>query len=57
MGELSNFEWIRASGYFGEPLVQVITPHVPVTVSLKPTPDRAQALNCLIQLSSAREIF
>ena len=29
-------------------LEQVITPHVPITVRLKPTPDRAQALNCLV---------
>ena len=28
-------------------LEQVITPRVPITVRLKPTPDRAQALNCL----------
>ena len=31
---LSNFNWTRTSGYFGEPLVQVTTPNV--------------ALNCLI---------
>ena len=50
--------------WFGEFLVQVTTPHVPVTLrktvderdySLKPTLDRAQLLNCLIQLSSAGE--
>ena len=29
-------------------LEQVMTPHVPITVRLKPTPDRAQALNCLV---------
>ena len=29
-------------------LEQVITPHVPITVRLKPTPNRAQALNCLV---------
>ena len=28
----SNFNWVRSSG-FGEPLVQAITPHVPITVS------------------------
>ena len=52
---LSNFNWARTSGSFGEPLMQMTTPHVPITVSLKPTPDRAQALKCLIQSSSARE--
>ena len=28
-----NFNWVRCSGYFGEPLMQAITPHVPITVS------------------------
>ena len=27
-GKLSNFNWVRTSGYFGEPLVQMTTPHV-----------------------------
>ena len=44
-----NFNWVRSSGYISEPLVQVLTSHVPITVRRKPTPDRAQALNCLIQ--------
>ena len=51
-GLLSNFNWVRTTGYFSEPLVLMITLHVPITVSLQPTPDRAQALNCPIQLSS-----
>ena len=39
-----TFNWVRYSGYFGEPLVHLMLPHVPITVSFKPTPDRAQAL-------------
>ena len=28
-----NLHWVRSSGYFGEPLVQAVTPHVPIMVS------------------------
>ena len=34
-----------------------MTPHVPITVSFKPTLDLAEALHCLIQLSPACIVF
>ena len=38
-------------------LEQVITPHVPITVRLKPTPDRAQALKCLFNCHPSENEF
>ena len=54
---LTILKWVRTSGYFCETLVQMTTPHVPITVSFKSTLDRYQALNGLIQLSSVGELI